>query len=68
MNTNLRKIRARPPRATRRAAHAAQQSGDMGTTVRAVASFSRLLPAAHRLLEVRDELGGLLRVRLGPRA
>ena len=46
----------------RRAAHAAQQSGDM---VRAVASFSRLLPAAHRLLEVRDQLGDLLRVRLG---
>jgi len=33
-----------------------------------VASFSRLLPAAHRLLEVRDELGDLLRVRLGHRA
>ena len=27
-----------------------------------------LLPAAHRLLEVRDELGGLLRVRVGPKA
>ena len=37
----------------------------MGTTVRAEASFSRLLPAARRLLEVRDELGDLLRIRLG---
>ena len=27
-----------------------------------------LLPAAHRLLEVRDELGGLLKVRVGPKA
>ena len=27
-----------------------------------------LLPAANRLLQVRDEPGGLLRVRVGPRA